>query len=250
MKSQKSSTSIELKANNQTFVLDQVILLILKIYARLFQRHCIVKGNINLPPGPKIIAINHTDGCDPLFLPLVLNEKPYFLLQDSLFTIPIIGWLLRQSGQIPVYRGTEKAKEAFWQACELLRQGKTIVIFPEGKIVPAGQRIPAKTGAIRMALETGAPIIPLAIYAHLEDLIAVQFNWRGSRRSGLLQLSGKSYMRFGTAWKPDIHPLNHDQSNVHALTDELMNRIYELVSQIERETLCESRSSLNPIPQW
>ena len=60
---------------------------------------------MSLPPGPKIIAMNHTLGCDPLYLPFVLEETPHFPLQDGLFAIPVIGWMLEETEQIPVYRG-------------------------------------------------------------------------------------------------------------------------------------------------
>jgi 1-acyl-sn-glycerol-3-phosphate acyltransferase len=158
--------------------------------------------------------------------------------------------MLKQAGQIPVYRDSEKAREALSQACRLLRQGKTIVIFPEGKQVPAGQRIPAKTGAIRMSLETGAPIIPLGLYAPPENLVNLHFHWKGSGRSGLWQFSGKSYMRFGAPWKLDRCFSETDQPDVHALTDELMNQIYRLVSDIQKEVRCESHFSHQSIRPW
>jgi 1-acyl-sn-glycerol-3-phosphate acyltransferase len=229
---------------------DRSIRHILKTYAWLFGRSCIVTGKDTLPPGRKIIAMNHTEGCDPLHLPLILNEPLHFLLQDGLFTIPVIGRLLKQAGQIPVYRGTVRAKEALAQACDLLRQGETVVVFPEGRQPPAGQRIRAKTGTVRMSLETGAPIIPLGLYAEPQNLIDIQVKWRGTRRCGLWQLTGRSYMRFGAAWRPVLHPAREDQPQIDALTGQLMDRIYHLVSEIQEEIQCESPSSLSPIPQW
>jgi 1-acyl-sn-glycerol-3-phosphate acyltransferase len=232
------------------FASDETLRKILKSYAWLSHRSCVVSGNLSLPRGAKIIALNHTEGCDPFLLPLFLEELPHFLLQDGLFTIPVIGNLLKQSGQIPVYRGTERAREAFDQACQLLHEGKTIVIFPEGKQVPADQRIPAKTGTVRMALETGAPIIPSGLYVPPGNLVKLKFHFNGCQRSGSLQLSGKSYMRFGAAWKPANDLTNGKQINIHAETDELMNRIYRLVSEIKKEIPCVSQTLLRPIAQW
>lgn len=215
--------------------------LILKSYFTMLHRTYDVKGHTYLPAGPKIIAMNHTQGCDPFYLPFVLEETPHFLIQDGLFRLPVIGILLKETGQIPVYRGTEKAKDAKEQACALLRQGKTIVIFPEGKEVPSGDHIPAKSGTVRMSLETGAPIIPVGLYAPPQSLTPLQFQWRGSSCSSAWQFSGKSYMRFGTPWKPNA------QSNVHVQTEELMERVYALVSEAERESQCVSLTSLHPI---
>ena len=213
----------------------------LKSYFTLLNRTYDIKGHMSLPPGAKIIAMNHTPGCDPLYLPFILEEIPHFLLQDGLFAIPVIGWMLKESEQIPVYRGTERAKDAKEQACAMLREGKTIAIFPEGKDVPRGQRIPAKTGVVRMSIETGAPIIPLGLFTPPQYLTSLNFNWQGSNRSGAWQFSGKSYMRFGAAWKPSA------QSDVHAQTQELMDRIYSLVAEAERESQFVSHTLLNPI---
>lgn len=214
---------------------------ILKSYTTMVQRTYNIAGQANLPVGGKIIAMNHTPGCDPLQLPLILEEMPYFLLQAGLFTIPIIGQLLRATGQIPVYRDTQRAKDAKEQACALLREGKTIAIFPEGKDVSFGQRIPAKTGVVRMSIETGVPIIPLGLYAPMQSLTPLNFNWHGSQRAGAWQFTGKSYMRFGEAWRP------RPRANVHAQTEELMDRIYSLVAEAERDSQCVSHTSLNPI---
>ena len=214
---------------------------LLKSYFALLNRTYDVKGNLSLPAGPKIIAMNHTPGCDPLYLPFLLDEIPHFLLQDGLFSIPVIGSILRETGQIRVYRGTDRAKDAREQACVLLRDGGTIAIFPEGKDVHLGQRILAKSGAVRMSIETGAPIIPVGLYAPPHSLTALDFNWQGSRRSGAWQFTGKSYMRFGSAWKPS------PQCDVHVQTEELMDHIYSLVAEAERDSQSVSLTSLKPI---
>ena len=206
---------------------------VLKTYFSLFNRSYEVKGQDTLPTGPKIIAMNHTPGFDPLYLPFILKETPHFLLQDGLFRIPVLGWMLKGSGQIPVLRGTAKATEAMDQACALLRDGGTIAIFPEGRDVPLGQHMTAKSGAVRMSLETGVPIVPLGLYAPAQSLTHLHVIWKGSPLSGAWQFSGRSYMRFGAPWNPDR------ALNVHAQTRELMDRIYVLVAEAERDvSLC------------
>ncbi len=225
------------------FTAEQIALFLLQSYSVLSNRTCQPSGHYQLAKGPKIIAMNHSVGCDPLHLPFILKETPLFLLQDGLFEIPLIGWLLKETGQIPVYRGTDKAKEAMNQACSFLKEGKTLAIFPEGKCIPVGQRVAAKTGVIRMALETGVPIIPLGLYVSPKNLIPLKFNWQGIERCGAWQVSGACHMRFGTPWMPKA------QADLHAQADELMDRIYSLVAQAERESLCVSHTSLSPILQ-
>ena len=210
----------------------------LNVYSHILGRGVRVSGNQQLPSGPKIIAANHTVGSDPLFIPPVLEETVYFLFQDGLFKIPVVGWMLKQTGQVPVQRESGKAKEALEKACNLLNEGKTVVLFPEGKLVARSERIPANTGVIRMALATGAPIIPLGMYVAEKDTI----NIKGKQKSMLWQVSGKCHMRFGVAWRPDPK-----QTDFHKSTDELMNRIYLLVDDARSESIHVLHTSLNPI---
>jgi 1-acyl-sn-glycerol-3-phosphate acyltransferase len=212
----------------------------LNVYSHILGRGASLSGNHRLPPGPKIIAANHTVGSDPLFIPPALEETVYFLFQDGLFRVPVVGWMLKHAGHIPVQRDSEKSKEALEKACQMLHQGKTIVLFPEGRLVPRGERIRAKTGVIRMALATGAPIIPLGIHVAEKDTISI----KDGENFMLWQISGKCHMRFGAAWRPDSH-----QINFHKSTDELMDRIYSLVAETERELSCVSPTLLNPIPR-
>ena len=210
----------------------------LNVYSHILGRGVRVSGNHLLPPGPKIIAANHTVGSDPLFIPPVLEETVYFLFQDGLFKIPVVGWMLKQTRQIPVQRDSGKAREALEKACNLISEGKTIVLFPEGKLVARGGRIPAKTGAIRMALATSAPIIPLGMYVAEKDTITI----KGRQNSMLWQISGKCHMRFGAAWRPDPK-----QTDFHRSTDELMDRIYSLVEDARNESIRVLHPSLHPI---
>ena len=217
---------------------------VLRSYFAIFNRSFDVNENYSLPDGPKIIAMNHTPGFDPLYLPFILKDTPHFLLQDGMFKIPFIGWMLKGAGQIPVYRGTDRAKEAKEQACDILRAGGTIAIFPEGKDVEYRSRIPAKTGVLRMALETGAPIIPVGLYAPHQKLTHLNFEWEGTPRSGAWQFSGKSYLRIGTPFIPNT------QTDIHLQTEELMDRIYSLVAVAEKEAQLATQPTFSPVHQW
>ena len=221
---------------------DTMLYGLLNFHAHLFNCRVDVSGE-PLPAGPKIIAANHTVASDPFYVPFACDEKPHFLFQHNLFKIPVLGNLLKATGQIPVQRETEQAKEALVTVANLLHDGKTIVIFPEGRLVPPGERIHAKTGVIRLALETGAAIVPLGIHVEDRNLVNLRLPWQGCTRSGLWQVGGKCRMKFGTPWKPE-------PSNIHTLTDELMNRVYSLVNDIRKELPCVSPTLPNPILQW
>jgi len=215
---------------------------IAKIYSVLFARPQ-VHGCFPLPPGPKIIAVNHTIASDALQIPLVIKEKLHFLTQANLFMLPILGRLLRQAGQIPVEPDEDKPCAGMRNAYRDLHDGKTIVIFPEGRLVPPGERIPARTGVIRMSLHSGAPIIPLGIHVPAQNIAALSIHRLGEKRTGLWQISGSCHLKFGAPWKP--HAAGHNSAWFQTLADELMNKIYTLVAETKKELECASPTLLN-----
>lgn len=122
----------------------------------------------NLPAdGPVIVVSNHISDFDPIALAqyLIWNGRwPRALGKSDLWKIPAIGHLARATGQIPVERNTERAKDALVHAKEALSAGECVVIYPEGTITADPQTWPmtARPGAARLALSTGAPVVPVA----------------------------------------------------------------------------------------
>ena len=214
-----------------------------KVYRLLFSSGLEISGAKSLPDGPKIIAANHTNGSDPLYLPFLTNEHIHCLFQHKLFSIPVLGWLFKKTDQICVDRA--HGRPAYDRACALLRQGETVAIFPEGRLVRREARIRAKSGVVRMALETGVPIVPLAFYVRPQDLINIRIPWNKEIPPGDWQIAGKCYVRFGEPWMP-----NPDRP-LDVQTEELMDRIYALVDRLEfEEAVCEPPISPNLIRQW
>ena len=125
-------------------------------------------GEANLPREGAFLAVsNHVTYADPVtFAHFLYNNghAPRFLAKSQLFTMPVIGWVVRSLDQVPVYRGTSKAKEAVDDGISFLKRGNCITIFPEGTLTRDPDLWPmvARTGAARMALTTGVPVIPVA----------------------------------------------------------------------------------------
>lgn len=233
-------------STNKQALANSAGMFITKTYQIMFRLKYEVKGLEALPPGPKIIAINHTNVTDAVFLPLIFSKIPRFVVQGDLFQIPVLGNILKETGQIPVQ--LEDRHKAFEQACELLRHGEMILIFPEGQLVPFGERVKAWTGTVRLSLATGAPVIPLGIYADPQNVITLKINRNGQARKGQYQFRGDCHLRFGAAWQPDLSKQKPFQ--IHAQTDELMDQIYSLVAEAQKESQCVSHTLFNPIPQW
>jgi 1-acyl-sn-glycerol-3-phosphate acyltransferase len=125
-------------------------------------------GQENIPKtGPVIIAPNHMSyadwGTDSLFF-YEAGRYPTFMVKASAFKVPFIGKLLYGCGQIPVNRGAKDAALALKQAEQALKEGAAVIIYPEGTATRDPDLWPmvAKTGVARVALATGAPVIPVA----------------------------------------------------------------------------------------
>jgi 1-acyl-sn-glycerol-3-phosphate acyltransferase len=125
-------------------------------------------GRENIPrTGPVILAPNHMSyadwGTDAVFF-YSAGRYPTFMIKKSAFNVPFIGRMLYGCGQIPVNRGGADAAVALKQAEQALSDGAAVIIYPEGTATrdPDLWPMAAKTGVARLALATGAPVIPVA----------------------------------------------------------------------------------------
>ncbi len=122
----------------------------------------------NIPAhGGAVIAANHVSHVDPLtFAHLVWDHGrlPRFLAKAGLFDVKAVGWLLRATGQIPVYRMSADASRAFTAAVKAVQDGKLVIVYPEGTITRDPDLWPmrGRSGAARIALAAGVPVIPIA----------------------------------------------------------------------------------------
>ena len=120
--------------------------------------------------GPVIIASNHLSFSDSIFMPLVVPRKVTFLAKSEYFTSPGLKGLLKKLtfkalGQVPVDRaGGRRSEQAILTGLQLLAEGNCIGIYPEGTRSPDGKLYKGRTGIARMAIESGAPIIPVAMF--------------------------------------------------------------------------------------
>ncbi|GAA1628242.1 lysophospholipid acyltransferase family protein [Catellatospora bangladeshensis] len=119
--------------------------------------------------GGVILAVNHVSHADPFTTAHYVYDSgrwPQFLGKESVFRIPLAGRILHWCKQIPVHRGTADAVKALDAAVDAVRQGACVVIYPEGTTTKEPELWPmrGKTGVARLALATGAPVIPVATW--------------------------------------------------------------------------------------
>lgn len=126
------------------------------------------RGMDHIPAeGGIIIAANHTSYFDPLAVAHYIvdaGRAPRFLGKAEIVAMPVLGRLFQAAGQIPVYRGTASAANAYRDAITAIERGESVALYPEGTTTRDPELWPmmGKTGAARMALSTGAPVIPIA----------------------------------------------------------------------------------------
>jgi 1-acyl-sn-glycerol-3-phosphate acyltransferase len=129
-----------------------------------------VTGRENVPDrGPAILASNHLSFSDSIFMPLMVRRKVTFVAKAEYFTGKgLKGWLTKMffvgTGTIPVDRtGGRAAQAALETQLKVLRAGNLAGIYPEGTRSPDGRLYRGKTGVARLALESGAPVIPVVM---------------------------------------------------------------------------------------
>jgi 1-acyl-sn-glycerol-3-phosphate acyltransferase len=207
----------------------------------VFRPH--VEGAENVPvTGPAILASNHLSYADWLFMPLTLPRRVTFVAKAEYFTTPgIKGWFQRKffsgAGQVPIDRsGASAAEGALASARKILGDGELFGIYPEGTRSHDGRLYRGRTGVARLALETGVPVIPVAV-----------------RGTDVVAPPGK---KFGTFTRPVVRfgkPLDFsryegmekDRYILRAVTDEIMYEIMQLFGQEYVDTYATKAKELS-----
>jgi 1-acyl-sn-glycerol-3-phosphate acyltransferase len=119
--------------------------------------------------GPVILASNHQSFIDSIFLPLVVRRRVTFVAKAEYFETWKTAWFFRAVGMIPLKRdGGSASTRALLAAREVLEHGGALGIYPEGTRSPDGRLYKGHTGVARLAMQTGAPVIPVAQFGTAE----------------------------------------------------------------------------------
>jgi 1-acyl-sn-glycerol-3-phosphate acyltransferase len=178
--------------------------------------------------GPAILASNHLSYADWLFMPLTLPRRVTFVAKAEYFNTPgLKGWFQKKffagSGQVPIDRsGNGAAEGALLAAKRVLDQGELFGIYPEGTRSHDGRLYRGKVGVARLALETGVPVIPVAVVG--TDVVAPPGKKFGSFT--------RPMVRFGTPLDFSRYEgMENDRYILRSITDEIMYEIMRLSGQ-------------------
>ncbi len=180
------------------------------------------------PSGAKIIAPNHPTIIDPFLVAALFPGEPRILIEGAVFNVPVAGILLRLLEQVPVISG--HGQIAYETAKWLLAEGHTVVVFPEGNISPLeGGFCKPHTGVVRLALETGAPVVPLGIHLDRSRIHTTETKIDGKPAPVTWYSRGPYTMTVGTGVQ--LAGEVTDRAHVRALSAQLMDQIKQLAEE-------------------
>lgn len=121
------------------------------------------RGRLADPRRPYVVVANHESYAD-VFLISCFPWEMKWLSKDTMFKIPCMGWMMQMAGDIKLVRGNrDSTLDAIAQCRDRLAKRVSVMIFPEGTRSRTSEMLPFKDGAFRLAIETGAPILPIAV---------------------------------------------------------------------------------------
>ena len=213
-------------------VLELTVIPFLWVIARIER-----EGTANIPrEGGFVIAPNHTSNLDPIIVGAAVykaGRSPHFLGKASLWTVPVVASLLRATRQIPVYRGeVTRDNDPLRSAVEAIgTDGRGVIVYPEGTLTRHPDLWPmrGKTGAVRLAIAAGVPLIPAAQWG-TERVLPPYSKWlRPLPRTTIVVRFGEPLDLSAYAGK------TLDGATLMKATNELMDAITALVADLRHE---------------
>jgi 1-acyl-sn-glycerol-3-phosphate acyltransferase len=196
--------------------------------------------------GGVILVANHISNADPLAVGQFLaysGRWPRFLAKASLFEIPLVGRIIAACGQIPVRRESTHSKDALIAAAAAIEQGRALMIYPEGTITRDPDLWPmrGKTGAARLTLTTGCPVVPVGQWGAQELM--------PGRRPSFPRLFPRKTLRVAVGDPVPLDDLREKPVTVATL-DEATTRIMDAITVLVAELRAATPPALRYDPDW
>ncbi len=136
------------------------------------------------PENPRLpyVAVSNHESYADIFLISHFPWEMKWLSKDTIFKIPFMGWMMRMANDIPIKRGKRESVVSAIAGCrDRLAKNVSVMIFPEGTRSPTGDMLPFKDGAFRLAIESGVPILPIAVAGTRHCMAKHSFAFRRAR---------------------------------------------------------------------
>lgn len=211
-------------------ILYKVSRIMIQSYARLMLKMD-VHGHSSLPAGPVLFAANHPSTTDPFLIHLISNKPMSVMITSKAFSIPVLGAYMRKMNQICVSPG--QGEKVLEQARQTLKEGRSVTIFPEGLVSPAGGRFNSpRSGAARLALSSGVPVIPIGIYLSDKGCRRIPATFEGEPDIVTWYLRGPYAITIGKPmhFRGDVD----DKDFVRKVSENIMQSIRALVLDSQR----------------
>jgi 1-acyl-sn-glycerol-3-phosphate acyltransferase len=178
-------------------------------------------GKENIPDksvGAFLIAANHQTYIDPIWICLPMRRRMRFMAYDKAFEWPIVGPLIKYLGSFPVSLENGGAVKAMKESLSALHDGAALTIFPEGaREFADGKMFPFKSGAIRIALQAGVPILPVTIIG-------------GNQIWPQKQKYPRLFRQVAIKYHPLLHVTEDESIEPHENLDQLTTKLQEIIS--------------------
>jgi 1-acyl-sn-glycerol-3-phosphate acyltransferase len=191
-----------------------------------------VRRHGTLPSGPMIFVANHPSATDPFLIHMITRQQMNVMITAKAFKVPVFGWFLHKVQEIPV--PLTQGSATLEQARRHIDRGRSVAIFIEGHISPLeGGFLPPRSGAARLALSTGVPVVPVGIFLHRERCHNIR-----SRITGGIPSEARWYLRGPyavtvgqpTQFEGDVE----DHEHVDRVSETIMDKIRALAHESEK----------------
>lgn len=204
-----------------------------------------VSGAEKVPAeGAVLLASNHLSFVDSVFLPLVIERNMVFLAKSEYFTGKglkgfFTKWFMKGTGMLPIDRSGGKASEASLNTgLRVLAGGNVLGIYPEGTRSPDGKLYRGRTGVARMILESGVPVVPVAMI-DTEKVMPIGSKLPKIRRVGVVFGDPLDFTRFAG--------MEGDRFILRAVTDEIMYELAGLSGQVYDDVYASTVKEKRPV---
>jgi 1-acyl-sn-glycerol-3-phosphate acyltransferase len=187
-----------------------------------------VRGAENIPANETVIAAsNHASFLDPPLIGSVFPGRLRYLAKESLFRVPLLGFFIRALGAVPVTREDSQRSGAVMKLLiGLLKEGESVLLFPEGSRTPDGRLKPLEAGAAYLSVKTGVPALP----------VYVEGSFKAWPRGGAFPRPSKITLRIAAPIRPD-EEIENERERRDALLKELEESLVSMQMEADAKNV-------------